>query len=83
MAKGLAVGLAAAAFGLGAWLSPRAAAQSGPHPPVMIERGQVVYLLPAELATCNVTTRWNDWIQCENGTWRNLHTGAGFRVNKE
>jgi len=83
MGKGLAVGLAVVSFALGAWLSPRTMAQSGPNPPVSIERGQVVHLLPPELATCKVTSKWNDWVQCEGGTWRNVHTAAGFRIRTE
>ena len=83
MRKSLALGLAVGSFGLGAWLSPRAMAQSGPNAPVAIQRGQVVHLLPPELATCKVTSTWNDWVQCEGATWRNVHTAAGFRIQTE
>ena len=83
MSKGLAVGLAVSSFALGALLSPRTMAQSGPNPPVAIERGQIVYLVPAEIATCKITNKWNDWVQCEGGMWRNIHTGVSFRIHTD
>ena len=79
MRKSLAVVLAAVSFGLGAWLSPRLAAQSGPDwTPETPRVGQRVTLTPAESTSCNVERVANHWILCKGGTWRNLTNGTGF-----
>ena len=80
MRKGLAIGLAAASFGLGAWLSPHAGAQTRNDEwlPESPKPGQRVTVSVPESTTCEVTEKSRQWVQCKSGMWFNLQTGAAY-----
>jgi hypothetical protein len=84
MRKALMVALAAASFGLGAWLSPALTARSQVGDfPVTLQRGQRVVVLQPASSTCDIeqiATLSGQWVQCSGGYWRNLATGAAFHI---
>jgi hypothetical protein len=80
MRKGFVISLAIVSFGLGAWLSPRAGAQTRetnllPENP---KSGQRITVSVPESTTCEVARQDRHWVQCKGGMWFNLQTGAAY-----
>jgi hypothetical protein len=82
----LAIGFALMSFALGAWLSPRAAAQSGDgYIPVRPERGQRVHISRPEGLACEVENPGSvatHWVRCTSGMWLNLTNGTGYTIER-
>ncbi len=82
MRKGLAIGLAVASFGLGAWSSPGAGAQARDNEwlPVSPKPGHRITVSVPESTTCEVVEISRHWVQCKSGMWFNLQTGAAYML---
>lgn len=78
----LAIALAVASFGLGAWFSPGAGAQTRIDEwlPESLKPGQRITVSVPESTTCEVTEKARHWVRCRNGMWFNLQTGAGYVI---
>ena len=82
MRKGFVVAVAAVSFGLGVWLSPGLTAQDAEafSIPVTLKAGQGVTQSSPSNATCYIEQMAHQWVRCQDGEWRNLETGYGFRI---